>query len=150
MSEVKEARNAAIIAYVAAGKTRTAAARKWGVSRTRINQIVNPTLGVYPGYNPLAGDERARIIDLAKSGFCVAHIAEQVGRAESTVQRCLSRAGVTPHNQGDTFGPDKRMEALSLLATGLNAREVAARLAMTRNAVIGASWRARKKQEAAP
>ncbi len=134
-------RNAQIVALVKDGEHHRSIARKFGISRARVGQIANAALGPKDPERRIRQEERTAIVDAARRGMCVRHIAGMVGRSHNGVRKVIKAAGVTAVNNRDVFGPDARALAVDLVRGGASYIEAAEATGMTKNAVIGACYR---------
>ena len=141
-------RDMQIVEMVKNGLNRTEAARRIGLSRSRVSEIVNKALGPAPIKSPVTDQEVKTILEFALRGLHVKGIAEVVGRHECTVSRVCRKHAVVPYNGVDAFGDNLRAKAVKLVAAGFTFGDAAERLGMTRNAVAGACWRHRKAKKA--
>ena len=141
-------RDTQIVEMVRNGLNRNEAAKRVGLSRSRVSEIATQALGPSPRHSPVTDQEVKTILEFALRGLHVKGIAEIVGRHECTVSRVCRMHAVVPHNGVDAFGDELRRKAVKLVAEGLTYSETADRLGMTRNAVAGACWRHGKAKKA--
>lgn len=134
-------RNAQIIALARAGEmTYREIGRKFGISHERVGQIVRPVIGVKSRW--LTHAEHISIIDAAQRGLCTRQIGRAVGRSNNAVKKVLDRAGINRINGKDVFGAEARARAVDFVRFGASYQEAADCCGMTKNAVIGACYRA--------
>lgn len=138
----KAERNAEIVALVLSGISKLEVARRYGLSRSRVWQLCFEAGLPMRTRTIVTPEMKAGIVKLARSGLCVAGIAEVFDVDRGVICRALSEAGIDAVGAHDVFGPEARAKAIGLVRSGLTYAEAAEETGMTRSAVAGACHRA--------
>jgi transposase-like protein len=140
-------RDRSITERIAAGASWKAIAREYGLSKSRLGQILRQQRGqVAPRHEPLSDEESMQVVLLALDGVCVNDIVKIVGRHHSSVRRALKANAVVPSRGDAANHSDKYPEAIRLVQLGHSYSDVGNILGISRNVVAGAIHRSKEKQ----
>lgn len=140
-------RNRIIVQRIDAGESWKRVAQEYGLSRSRLGQILlkyRGQVGAEP--DPLTAEEKMWVVLLAADGVCVKQIVRLIGRHKTSVQRALKENNVQARSGVDLVGSSKRSQAVELVRKGYSYGEVAEMIGVTRNVVAGAVYRWKEKK----
>ena len=151
-STIRE-RNQRIVERVDSGESWKAVAREYGISSSRIGQILIRERGrVCATPKPLAPEEEMVVIMMTLDGAYPAEIARHLKRDQGCVKRALERNNMAPRNGVTTKASAKHAEAIRLVQSGHSYSDVADMLEVSRNVVAGAvhRWKERQRHDGLP
>jgi len=145
-------RNRGIVKRIDAGESWKRIAQEYGLSKSRLGQILLRYRGQVAEPDPLSAEEKMWIVLLAADGVCVREIARLTGRHKTTVRRALKANNVKAQSGVDFVGSSKRSQAVQLVQQGYSYTEVAEMIGVTRNVVAGAvhRWKEKKTHDGVP
>lgn len=145
-------RDARIVAMARAGMKLREIAAEVGLTRARCGQIVSSSLGPRSRPRPFTAAEDATLAELAALGWTTGQIVRALDRSWSGVSaRCLKlglRLAPDPETVASRGRAKQRRAAVRRVSRGATFNAAAAATGLTRNAVAGASWRAKRRAEA--
>lgn len=140
----REMRNVAMRSERVSGMTLAEIGQKHNLSTAYVQKIVGPS-GLS---NRIPAETEARIIRLAKDGWHIRAIERESGVSQGTVTRVLRDACITAVSAANVRFPAAAVQrAVKLFETGVLARDAAERCGVSKNAVLGAAWRKKKRDD---
>lgn len=145
-------RNRTIVQRIDAGESWKRVAQEYGLSKSRLGQILLRQRGPIAEPNPLSAEEKMWAVLLAADGVCVREIARLMGRHKTSIRRALKANNVKASSGVDFVGSSKRSQAVELVRKGYSYSEVAEMIGVTRNVVAGAvhRWKEKKAHDGVP